>query len=449
MSQQKSKLIDPEIDDLPFDKLMARFVFEEPFYAFISRQIKKSECKKIPTAGVWLENGSFNMKYNPEFIKTLYASQFFEVMKHEIMHIVFGHCTNRPLTKDPDMHYLANIAQDLAINSLLNATFLPKFCVMPGKLYILTEEEKKRFTEQELAIIIGYNKLIASFPLEKTSEWYWERLHKNSFAKSLCDMRKKNKLKIKVVGPNEEGMSKEEIFDKIMGKLDEHEGFGNDMSKEDRDILKEDVRDMIEKAIEEADSTSDGWGNIPAHMQKKLRKLASRQVNWKAILKTFVGMAKSVHHTTTMKRINRRYPYIHAGVKRRRTARIAIAVDQSGSVHDKEIRLFFAELESLAKWVDFEVIPFDSQVNEDEIFTWKRGQKLEPKRVSCGGTDFDVPTKFVNERTDRYDAMIIFTDGECFKPITCKVKRLYLLPPDRKLAFETNEMVIEMNNVKD
>ncbi len=442
-----------KFQDLDFDALMVQFVFTEPFYAHISRKLHKMKSKKIPTAGVYINKGRFHLLYNEKFVKSLKWYQRFELLKHEIMHLIFGHCTSRRLTDDRNMHCIANIAQDLAINSLLEEERLPECVIMPGKLTEIDEATAKSFKdagkEDELEAIIMFNALIASLPKEETAEWYFNRLTESPCCKKIAEMdneRRKNPFRIKIGKPGEGGLSREEYIEKVLGGMDEHDGFGEGLSEEEKAILKEDVRDMLEDAIREAERASN-WGSIPGHLQQKLKQLASRQVNWKQLLKDFVGMAKSMHKTTTMKRINRRYPYIHAGVKTRRTARIAIAVDQSGSVHNEEIQLFFAELSSLAQYVSFEVIPFDSMVNEDEIFVWKRGSKLEPSRVCCGGTDFDVPTKYVNERTHHYDAMIIFTDGACCKPVPCKRKRLWLLPPNREMAFETNETVLKLTKM--
>ena len=76
-----------------------------------------------------------------------------------------------------------------------------------------------------------------------------------------------------------------------------------------------------------------------------------------------------------MKRINRRYPYIHPGKKSKRQAKIAVSVDQSGSVSSEMMIAFFSELNKLAEIATFTVIPFDDRVFEEHIYEWKKGQK--------------------------------------------------------------------------
>ena len=55
------------------------------------------------------------------------------------------------------------------------------------------------------------------------------------------------------------------------------------------------------------------------------------------------------------------------------------------------------------------MVPFDTEVAEDEVYLWKRGQR-ELGSVSCGGTDFNALTKWVNER--QFDGHIVLTDME-------------------------------------
>ena len=63
-------------------------------------------------------------------------------------------------------------------------------------------------------------------------------------------------------------------------------------------------------------------------------------------------------------------------------------------------------------------------------------------RVMCGGTCFDAPTKWVNERN--FDGMIILTDMAAPKPIPAKCQRMWMTDQQGKDSqyFTTNERVI-------
>ena len=148
---------------------------------------------------------------------------------------------------------------------------------------------------------------------------------------------------------------------------------------------------------------------------------------------------------SSVKRINKRYAYIHPGKKVQRQAKIAIAIDQSGSVSDDMLSAFFAELNSLAKLAEFTVVPFDTNVDESKVYIWKKGKQQKAERVLCGGTDFDAPTKYVNDNS--FDGVIILTDMEAPKPKACKAQRMWMT--DARGAsrpyFKTSEKVIAID----
>ena len=69
-----------------------------------------------------------------------------------------------------------------------------------------------------------------------------------------------------------------------------------------------------------------------------------------------------------------------------------------------------------------------------DAFEWKKGNKVEAKRVRGGGTDFNAPTQIVNDPKNRgrWDGMLILTDGECSKPVSSRVKRGWVVSPGHR-----------------
>jgi predicted metal-dependent peptidase len=138
-----------------------------------------------------------------------------------------------------------------------------------------------------------------------------------------------------------------------------------------------------------------------------------------------VKQSQKANKRSTVRKINKRYPYQHPGKKATRTAKIAVAIDQSGSVSEAMLTAFFAELNTLAKIADFTVIPFDTRVDPEKNWVWKKGQSRKTERTMYGGTCFNAPTQFVNE-TGGFDGLIICTDMEAPKPVRCKVQRMWI-----------------------
>ena len=171
-------------------------------------------------------------------------------------------------------------------------------------------------------------------------------------------------------------------------------------------------------------------------------KRLSSTVDWKKVLRYFVKTSQKANKSSTIKRINRRYPYIHPGRKTARTAKIAISIDQSGSVSDEMLAAFFAELNKLSDLAEFTVIPFDSTVAEDKVYVWKKGEKRVWERVRYGGTDFNPPTEYVNARP--FDGHIVLTDLCAPKPKPSKCQRMWMTTDyyAERPYFQTQERII-------
>jgi len=163
------------------------------------------------------------------------------------------------------------------------------------------------------------------------------------------------------------------------------------------------------------------------------------------VLRYFIKTSQKANKSSTIKRINRRYAYIHPGRKVQRQARVAISIDQSGSVDDAMLNAFFSELNKLAELAEFTVIPFDSEVAKDKVYTWKKGEKKKWERVLYGGTDFNPPTEYVNGQG--FDGHIILTDLCAPKPKSSKCQRMWMTTKAhaQRPYFQTNERIIAID----
>ena len=170
-------------------------------------------------------------------------------------------------------------------------------------------------------------------------------------------------------------------------------------------------------------------------------------IDWKKVLQNFVGTSQRLNKATTIRRINRKYPYIHPGVQRSHTAHVGTFVDMSGSVGDDDLERIYAVLGSLAKKVTFTFAPFDYTVDEDNIFQWKKGQKKPPIRFRSGGTSFIAVNEYVKKNRSLFDGIIICTDGEAEDPGPSPVRRCWVLVPGTKLLFNPHpgDIVVKMD----
>ena len=381
-----------EKQEFDLNKHTARLLMNEPFFAGLSRRVDKRKTTEIPTAGVTVDpkTAQFVLMYNADYFSKLTDTQKLGVLKHEFYHLVFEHVTGRKpeggLTKTD------NMCMDLAINSHLIGE-LPDNCCIPGQ---------KPFEWAEPG---------------KSYEWYkanWQEPEGGE-------------------GGEGEGGDPTDSFD-------DHSGW-DQVDNTENEIAKERLKEAIKKAAEEANQ-SGSWGSIPAQCRKEIMDRLKVRINWEKALRYFVKTSQKADKKSTVRRINKRFPYIHPGKKVKRHARFAVSIDQSGSVDDEMLGKFFAALDKLAKLASFTVVPFDTEVCEEHVFEWKKGKRYKAERVRYGGTCFDAPTKWVNERG--FDGHIVLTDMMAPKPITSKCKRLWITTAQyaERPYFETKELVL-------
>ena len=270
----------------------------------------------------------------------------------------------------------------------------------------------------------------AELPVGKSAEWYFENLPKND---------DKENEKGKGEQGDGEGQPGDGQGDGQPGEgngegqgsgggepqpWDDHSGWGEAAGDNTaNEIAKQRLKEAIKDAAQEA-AKANAWGSVSQSVRQDIMDRLSAKIDWKKVLRYFIKTSQKANKSSTIKRINRRYAYVHPGRKVNRTAKIAISIDQSGSVDDGMLAQFFAELNKLAKLAEFTVIPFDSEVGEDKIYVWKKGENRKRERVMYGGTDFNAPTKYVNEHN--FDGHIILTDMMAPKPIASKCQRMWM-----------------------
>jgi predicted metal-dependent peptidase len=414
----RQKRLHEDAQNFDIRPFFTQLMDQDPFYASISRRIRKVRSSALPTAGVTIDkNHQIILIWNPIFFSQLEKQCVRGVLKHEYLHIILEHIVLRK----KDEHMVWNYATDCAINSMIPRNQLPDCAIIPGERPELPEG----MDESPIA------DFIESLPPGKSSDWYYEKFMSN---------KEVSEELAKLAQESEDS----DDASNSAGQFDSHDGWSNSSGVE-REIIKGKLKDIIKEAVNEADRRS-RWGDVPVELKDELRKLISTQVNWRQVVRSFCGMAQSSERRNTRLRRNRKYGIIHPGKRRDRRARILVAFDQSGSVTNSDAELFFGELTSLSKHIDFTVVHFDTCVDEENMYGWRRGQIIQPSRTRWGGTDFNAPTRYANENKSNYDALLILTDGQAPKPIPCYLKRAWVICPGNTMYFDTNEMIIKLTN---
>lgn len=443
---------------------LGHLLADSPFFAALSRRIEKKASRNIPTAGVmWSsERMNFRLIYNPYFMVQLTDEQKVGVLKHEFYHCLLRHVTDR-MGFDPEENQERakkwNYATDCAINSMPDVEgTLPESALHPDKF---------------------------DLPARKASEWYMNNLDEDDMEQEeqdcpVCggdgEIQKDPDDQQQSSGGDGDGDGEGEQQQADGGEggdegddeqqqggghqhggetipcphcsgsgskqFDEHDWGDEDAS--DRAMAEDEIRRMSREARDKL-AKQNRWGNVPQHLQKIINELIASQINWRRQLKAFVEKTQKVDRRASIKERSRKYrEYGLPGHRHERESKLAISIDQSGSVSDEMLAHFFAELANLSDRVSFTVIPFDADIVEEEIFEWEKDSTPEFERVSCGGTDFDPPTRWVNEQ-GKFDGHIIMSDMYASEPVPSKVKRAWVKPSHCDPHFNTEEKVIEID----
>lgn len=442
------------MDNEKFDKRHLEQSFgyllsSEPFYGAISAYIPKYAVDHIPTAAVGFHGDNVAMFYNPDFFLGLTQEQRVGVLKHEMLHLIYEHIfvnkgmlprevyeafaiaklseeerknlPRKTVIKTQAAMKLWNVATDLAINSIIPREQLPEKCLIPGEGDFV------------------------DMPKDKDALWYWGQLLQDK------DLDGEAEQAEQLLQELEEMLSRASDSDDHSQWGQECDDKGNpieDASDAQKEIAKRKFEETVRYAKEQAEK-SNQWGSMSQSLRNRVDELFKSQLSWKRILRSFVSKSIRGSKTSSWRKPHRKLRGLKPGRTKSYTSHLAIAIDMSGSVSDKEIQYFFSELMALTKHTQITVIPFDSIVIKDEIFVWKKDQAPDLHRVATGGTNFQAPTDYVNENRRKFDGLIIFTDMIAPKPGPCRVKRLWVAQKGSPREAAGNEWFAELDLSKE
>ncbi len=412
-------------DQLDIAKYLLHLYWKEPFFHRILQAVHINRTRDIPTAGVAIRDARIDLWWNPDFLSELTDNQIIGLLQHEAYHLAYGHCTSKLKP-----HIVANWAMDLSINTNIPRRDLPPGGWIPGEHFDRPDPaDWAEMTQKDKDWFEHIDQLVAGFPKGLAHLQYYALLVEDE---QIADMIKK-------------GEELSDLIKQILS-MDEHPD-GNELSEGDAQVVNGILAEAVAEAVAEAESR--GWGSVSKSKQGELIAMVSNEVDWRSILRQFIGRCRRANARSTWSRRNRKVPGMAPGRTRNRTSRIAVFLDESGSMGDKALELLVGEMNVLGSRTEFDVFPFDTRVMPEHMITWRKGMKVSSlPRVMCGGTVFQCCVDFIHSKEMRgvYDGYIILTDGGSSKPTRGRVRRAYVLTPGEKLAFEPdpNDIVVQM-----
>jgi len=374
-------------EDERWEYLTTSLILGDPFIHEFLLMMSKSADKGMPTMGVRVLNARIFLHYNQEFLAKLTDSEARWVLVHEILHIVFHHCTLRSTT-DPRLHHLDNIACDLAINQLIPNTGLI-LCPRPE-------------------VIVPYFPKALNFPVDLSKEQYYQLLiqkdkEENGDGGGQGQGNSNPNGQGGAPGngkpdPKGKGSGKGTI-DKAGQVVDDHEGW----SDEEAEIIDEIIRQKVDQMAK----SDKNWGNISGGIREKIEAAQKSQIAWWRLLREYLGLFSTTKKSYTMKRPNRRFGYPFPGTKRKYVDKVLCAIDSSGSISEDSLRRFLTEINTINETHPVDLVVFDTVIQQGPIpFTRKR-KTFEFK--GRGGTDFKAVMELAT--SGKYKCLVLLTDG--------------------------------------
>ena len=372
-------------------------IFDEPFYGLFLIGINKKYSLQIPTAGVSKQGIGMQLTINPEFYIELKEDHRYGLIKHELLHIAFGHLITRDLYANKK---LFNIAADLEINQYILESKLPE-----GGLLLSS------FPELNL-------------PKKAGTDKYYELLEK----------------------AQEDGTSP--TLDSLMSQMDgttphchaTWEEF-NDLSEADKKLVEKQIEHQLK---ESAEQTVKRQGTVPGELADLIHRLTHiepAKFDWKGYLRRFVGNSSIVYTKKLRRKYNKRYA-ANPGLKIKFKNHILVGVDTSGSVNNDELTEFFSELAHMHKTGHkITVAQCDTRLGSVKEFSPNRDWEIHGR----GGTSFQPVIDHYNEKKGQYTALIYLTDGEAYPPEDCPKNTLWCLSSISQMNDDLPGKVIKFN----
>jgi predicted metal-dependent peptidase len=358
---------------LRIQKARTALLLDHPFFGSLLYRLKDRESRAIKT----MATDGVSLLWNPEFVEALSSATLAGTLAHEVMHPALHHHLRRS-GRDRKRW---NVACDYAINPLLvdAGLSLPEGILLENRFRGMSAEQIYNLLESEEGEdSIGDDDQQPTAPDDSNGS---------------------------VGGIESIDPSAPETDGGIGQVLDAPPETDDPPSEQEQ------AREW-EIAVKQAMTVAEQAGKMPAGLDRTMDGVAEAATNWRELLRRL--WSETTKSDYSWMRPNRRYLWrglYLPGVVKEGVGEIVIAVDCSGSISGRQLRLFEAEARSLLEGQRPErvyVLYFDSVVQRVE--TYEAGQPISLNPVGGGGTQFAPCFEWVEERGIIPQTMIFLTD---------------------------------------
>jgi predicted metal-dependent peptidase len=354
-------------------KARTALLLDHPFFGSLLYRLKDRESRAVKT----MATDGISLLWNPEFVETLTAATLAGTLAHEVMHPALRHHLRRS-GRDPKRW---NIACDYAINPLLVDAGLK----LPEG--VLLESRFRGMSAEQI-----YNLLESDQDSDSSPD--------NDQQSAASDNSNRS------TAQNESSDPSAPETDGGIGQV-----LDAPRESDDSPTVEEQAREW-EIAVKQAMTVAQQAGKVPAGLDRAMEGVAEAAVNWRELLRRLWSETTVSDYSWT--RPNRRHLwnglYLPGAIKEG-VGEIVIAVDCSGSISGRQLRMFEAEARSILEGQRPErvyVLYFDAVVQKVEVYEADQPISLNP--VGGGGTEFGPCFDWVEERGITPQNMVFLTD---------------------------------------
>ena len=423
-------------------KISKDLMLKEPYYGFFLIMLNKVWRSNLPTAGVSKHNINYQLAINEEFWNSLTDMHKMGLLKHELLHIAFGHLTSFSSFSNKE---LANVAMDMEINQYIERSWLPGTDLTSDEFNALKQAVKAELkeakengaTQEELKAIA--NKLpprgvmledYEELKLDKKAgcRYYYDQLLR------LQDEKNKN--------GTTGNQAMDDLLDNIeQGDVPDHSTWEefDSMTDAEKKLIEKQVQKILQDAKEQ---TVKKRGNVPGEIEGLIvvEEITKPKFDWRGYIRRFTGVSTKVFTKKIRRKENHRYED-NPGLKIKMRQHMLLAIDTSGSVSDTELKEFMNEIHHIYKQgVDITVVQCDTSIRSIEPYKGKN----EIKVFGRGGTEFDPVLDYYNANLKKYTSLVYFTDGECYTSVKPKSKVLWVLSEQSHMNEDLPGQVIKL-----
>lgn len=170
------------------------------------------------------------------------------------------------------------------------------------------------------------------------------------------------------------------------------------------------------------------WGSISGGMVEQIMASTQAKIDYRKALAGFRASVISSKRNLTRMRPSRRWGFEQMGSKYAFSTSLLIAVDTSGSISSGMLKHFFSVIVKFFKYgiEQIDVVQFDCVI-QGECMSLKKAKKQKNFAIhGRGGTSFQPVFNYLHEH-NRYDGLIILTDGEAAVPNKSRSTRTRIL----------------------